>query len=317
MPFWPEHIDPRRAGLSTAELLQLVHQPHHDADDSALLETAGFTVVPASQADASDIPAKQRTPRHGVVVVNDAPGLRINPVLWQELKGAEDEAAEAAAALRKLGPHLPVPFWLAFLPPTPRAVLMADLNDEEPGEILPLPEVDQIDQWPDVDPELVAEAATSSLVLTMGSWTHPLTYRRGSRKRDLVARPLRTVHEWLAIYPALVSEPLGGDWRDPSEWQQCMGPDVIPFWEVLDLPAELSDPVPGETDTAVCMDTTTRLVGAGWFAAHGLDEHVDRAALSFHGYRTLAAWQDSDFAPLLRPRSPDRASPPPGRGLSE
>jgi hypothetical protein len=129
MPFWPEHIDPRRAGLSTAELLQLVHQPHHDADDIALLETAGFTVVPASQADASDIPAKQRTPRHGVVVVNDAPGLRINPVLWQELKGAEDEAAEAAAALRKLGPHLPVPFWLAFLPPTPRAVLMADLTE--------------------------------------------------------------------------------------------------------------------------------------------------------------------------------------------
>jgi hypothetical protein len=179
------------------------------------------------------------------------------------------------------------------------------------------PGVDQIDQWPDVDPELVAEAATSSLVLTMGSWTHPLTYRRGSRKRDLVARPLRTVREWLAIYPALVSEPLGGDWRDPSEWQQCMGPGVIPFWEVLDLPAELRDPVPGESDTAVCMDTATRLVEAGWFAAHGLDEHVDRAALSFHGYRTLAAWQDSDFAPLLRPRSPDRASPPPGRGLSE
>jgi hypothetical protein len=176
-----------------------------------------------------------------VVVVNDAPGLRINPVLWQELKGAEDEAAEAAAALKKLGPHVPVPFWLAFLPPTPRAVLMADLNDEEPGEILPLPGVDQIDQWPDVDPELVAEAATSSLVLTMGSWTHPLTYRRGSRKRDLVARPLRTVREWLAIYPALVSEPLGGGWRDPSEWQQCMGPGVIPFWEVLDLPAELRD----------------------------------------------------------------------------
>ena len=72
MPFWPEHIDPQRAGLSTAELLQLVHQPHHDADDIALLETAGFNVVPASQTDASDIPAKKRTPRHGVVVVNDA-----------------------------------------------------------------------------------------------------------------------------------------------------------------------------------------------------------------------------------------------------
>jgi hypothetical protein len=104
------------------------------------------------------------------------------------------------------------------------------LNDEEPGEVLPLPEVDQIDQWPDVDPDLVAEAATSSLVLTTGSWTHPLTYRRGSRKRDLVARPLRTVREWLVIHPALVSEPLGGDWRDPSEWQRCMGPKPNRGW---------------------------------------------------------------------------------------
>jgi hypothetical protein len=312
MPFWPEHVDPRQVGLSTADLLQLVNQPHHDADDIALLETAGFIVIPASRADASGIPANQRTPQHGVVVVNDAPGFRINPVLWQELKGAEDEAAEAAAALKTLGPHVPVPFWVVFLPPTPRAVLMADLDDEEPGEVLPLPEVDQIDQWADVDPELVAEAAASSLVLTMGSMTHPLTYRRGSRKRDLVARPLRTIREWLAAYPALVSKPLGGDWRDSSEWRQCMGPDAIPFWEVLDLPAELRDPVVGGTDTATCMNTTTRLVEIGWFAAHGLDEQVDRAALSFHGYRTPAAWQDSDFASLFRRGESGPTSPQPG-----
>ncbi len=302
MPHWPEHIDPTRVGLSTADLLQLVNQPHHDADDMALLRAAGFAVIPASQADASTIPAAQRTPRHGVVVVDDSPGFRINPVLWQELKGAEDEAAEAAAALGKLGPHMPVPFWLAFLPPTPRAVLLADLDDGgEPGEILPLPDVDQIDQWADVDPHLVADAAASSLVLTMGSMTHPLTYKRGSRKRDLLARPLRTVSEWLATYPALVSEPLGGTWRDLSEWKQCAGPDTMPFWEVLDLPRRLSGAVIQETDTATCLATTTRLVEAGWFAAHGLDEQVDRAALSFHGYRTRAAWQDSDFAPLLRP----------------
>jgi hypothetical protein len=179
MPFWPQHIDPGRVGLSTADLLELVNQPHHDADDVALLETAGFTVIPASRADASGIPAEQRTPRHGVVVVDDAPGLRINPVVCQELKGAEDEAAEAAAALRRLGPHVPVPFWLAFLPPTPRAVLMADLDEEEPGEVLPLPEANEIDQWAEVEPHLVAEAAASSLVLTMGSMTHPLTYQRG------------------------------------------------------------------------------------------------------------------------------------------
>jgi len=222
------------------------------------------------------------------------------------LRGADPAPADAAAALKKLGPHVQVPFWLAFLPPTPRAVLMADLDDEEPGEVLPLPEVDQIDQWADVDPDLVAEAAASSLVLTMGSMTHPLTYRRGSRKRDLVARPLRPVREWLATYPALMAEPLGGDWRDPSEWQQCMGPDAIPFWEVLDLPAALRHPVTGETDTATCMTTTTRLVEVGWFAVHGLDEQVDRAALSFHGHRTRAAWQDSDFAPLLRPGPSDR-----------
>jgi hypothetical protein len=65
-----------------------------------------------------------------------------------------------------------------------------------------------------------------------------------------------------------------------------MGPDAIPFWEVLDLPAKLRDPVVGGTDTATCMNTATRLVEAGWFAAHGLDEQVDRAALSFHGHRT-------------------------------
>jgi hypothetical protein len=159
---------------------------------------------------------------------------------------------------------------------------------------------------------LVAEAAASSLVLTMGSMTHPLTYRRGSRKRDLVARPLRTIREWLAAYPALVSKPLGGDWRDSSEWRQCMGPDAIPFWEVLDLPAELRGPVVGGTDTATCMNTTTRLVEIGWFAAHGLDEQVDRAALSFHGYRTPAAWQDSDFASLFRRGESGPTSPQPG-----
>jgi hypothetical protein len=82
-----------------------------------------------------------------------------------------------------------------------------------------------------------------------------------------------------------------------------MGPDALPFWEVLDLPPELRQPATGETDTAICMDTTTRLVEAGWFAAHGLDEQVDRAALSFHGHRTLAAWEDSDFASLLRART--------------
>ena len=290
MPYWPEHIDPARVGLSTADLLQLVNQPHHDADDIELLKAAGFTVIPASRADASVLPAAQRTPRHGVVVIDDTPGLRINPVLWQELKGAEDEAAEAAAALRKLGPHVPVPFWLVFLPPTPRAVLLADLDDGgEPSEILLLPEVDQIDQWADVDPQLVADAAASSLVLTMGSMTHPLTYKRGSRRRDLVARPLRTIREWLEAYPALVSEPLGGDWRDLSEWKQCAGPDAVPFWEVLDLPREFREPVIQETNTATCLDTTTGLVEAGWFTAHDLDEQVDRAALSFHGYRTRGA----------------------------
>jgi hypothetical protein len=61
MPFWPEHVDPRQVGLSTADLLQLVNQPHHDADDITLLETAGFIVIPASRADTSGIPANQRT----------------------------------------------------------------------------------------------------------------------------------------------------------------------------------------------------------------------------------------------------------------
>src|SRR5205809_610766 len=68
-------------------------------------------------------------------------------------------------------------------------------------DALELPGLDDQAGWGAVDAEMLDMAAAAHLTVGPHPWLLPLTYMRGSLARDLVARPLRPLADWLAGYP--------------------------------------------------------------------------------------------------------------------
>jgi hypothetical protein len=304
---WPDTVDPRRVGLSDAEFLALAHREILDANDQELLRLAGVVVLDDDEADAEGIPPEARTLEHGVVIIKVKEWLQINRTHWAEIAEARDEEQARATELLKLGPLTPVPFWLAFCEPVygpnflsdPRQLATADGRDISEVLIDP-PGVDDVRAWADVSDEMLIELARCVLVATLPANGHPYIYIRGSRLRDLVGRPLRSLEEWREHYPHMVIDELGGRPFDLSEsaaeWDF---EDGLHFWQVLQVPDWFSVPE-GDLETmGPRIEAVSQLVERDWFEPQGFDHIVDSFALARFGTRRIEAWRKSDFARLL------------------
>ena len=302
MPLWPDWIDPARAGLNESEFLALASREILDGDDQELLRVAGVNVLTSEEAEELGIPSDERDLAHGVVILEHTSWIRINPVTWAGIQNARDEEERRSAEVKKLGPKAPIPFWLCFAEPTPEAVL---LQVPEDAEELPLPDFDDVRGWNDVDEEVLLGAARCALVMTIPANVHGFRYIRGSVVRDLVARPLRALAEWVEAYPHLVITDLGG-LVDAEETAEMFGDGRVPFWEALQMPDGSVASASSET-IGDLISATQQLVRLGFFEQHGLDPVVDAYALSHFGVRSWPGWERSDFARLMVPRAP---SPP-------
>jgi hypothetical protein len=150
---WPDRVDPSRAGLTDAELLSLAYQDVLDANDVALLEATGLRVLTASEADLEGLTENERTLAEGTVISPEGSFLRINPVLWAEVAEARENDENRAAALKRFGPRVPLPFWLVFAEPTPRALLFAMPDELDEDDFINFPDVDEVNEWADVSEE--------------------------------------------------------------------------------------------------------------------------------------------------------------------
>ncbi len=301
MPLWPDRVDPSRAGLTDAELLSLAYQDVLDANDVALLEATGLRVLTASEADLEGLTENERTLSEGTVVSPEGSFLRINPVLWAEVAEARENDENRAAALKRFGPRVPLPFWLVFAEPTPRALLFAVPDELDEDDFINFPDVDEVNEWADVSEEMLAQLAKAVLITGLPAQLYAPTYIRGSNLRDLVERPLRPLSEWLAAYPHLVNPALGGKGETPeeSELLEQLADGRVPFWEALVMPPGFEPPPNnqhGEPDT---WEGARRLAELGFFETQRLDPDVDRYALARFGTRTPDAWARSDFAELI------------------
>lgn len=295
---WPDHVQPERAGLTEAELLRIAHAPVQDGDDLELLRVAGVEVLTVTEAEGLGIPEVERDLEHGVVIVDEESSfIQIDRVLWAGFQNAKDEERRRAAEIEKLGRSTPVPFWLAFAEPMPEAMLF---DVPEDAEELDVPQVDDVRGWSDVDADTLQMLAYNVLILTHPANLCPYRYMRGSRVHDLVERSIRPLTEWLADYPHMVIEQLGGKANlESMEVADITREDAVPFWDVLEMPANFTPP--GRTGkVGDTMEAAHQLLELDFFEQHGLDRIIDQCALARYGVRSIDAWRDSDFAPLMR-----------------
>jgi hypothetical protein len=236
---WPDNIEPLRAGLTDEEFADLLDQERWTEDEAAMLRAAGMRVVTPEEARAGFIPPDQLRPSRGQVVWDPATGSHLVASAWAHYRHATLDQELEAGLLTSLPEGTPVPFWLAMIRPV-AVDFGQDLLDA-----LELPGLDDQAGWGAVDAEMLDMAAAAHLTVGPHPWLLPLTYMRGSLARDLVARPLRPLADWLADYPHLLPAHLGGAEVVGSELahrnqQAQRGPTAVPFWEALQLPADIS-----------------------------------------------------------------------------
>jgi hypothetical protein len=238
---WPDNIEPLRAGLTDEEFADLLDQERWTEDEAAMLRAAGMRVVTPEEARAGFIPPDQLRPSRGHVVWDPATGSHLVASAWAHYRHATLDQELEAGLLTSLPEGTPVPFWLAMIRPV-AVDFGQDLLDA-----LELPGLDDQAGWGAVDAEMLDMAAAAHLTVGPHPWLLPLTYMRGSLARDLVARPLRPLADWLAGYPHLLPAHLGGAevvGTELAHWNQQAqrGPTAVPFWEALQLPADISPP---------------------------------------------------------------------------
>jgi hypothetical protein len=175
------------------------------------------------------------------VVWDPSTGKHLVPSAWAHYRHVTLDQELEAGLLASLPEGTPVPFWLAMIRPV-AVDFGQDLLDA-----LELPGLDDQAAWGAVDAEMLDMAAAAHLTVGAHPWLLPLTYMRGSLARDLAARPLRPLAEWLAGYPHLLPAHLGGAevvGTELAHWNQQAqrGPTAVPFWEALQLPADISPP---------------------------------------------------------------------------
>jgi hypothetical protein len=258
----------------------------------------------SDEADAAAVPESERDLAHGVVIERHSGDvIRINPVLWAEVQDARDDEKRRGDALSDLGPNVPLPFWLVFASPMYEALLYAGPSSDGIEELDDVPDVDDIHAWTEVDEDTLLDLARCVLIFTLPATLRPGRYMRGSLVRDLVARPLRPLRDWLEAYPHLVVESLGGNTAElpfDDDLGIFSGEERPPFWEVLVMPSHFEAPVDLSPAGAPDVWEGANRLGEQWFVDNGLDCGVDRMALARYGSRTIDAWRQSDFAPLMR-----------------
>jgi hypothetical protein len=309
---WPDNIEPLRAGLTDEEFADLLDQERWTEDEAAMLRAAGMRVVTPQEARAGFIPPDQLRPSRGQVVWDPATGSHLVASAWAHYRHATLDQELEAGLLTSLPEGTPVPFWLAMIRPV-AVDFGQDLLDA-----LELPGLDDQACWGAVDAEMLDMAAAAHLTVGPHPWLLPLTYMRGSLARDLADRPLRPLADWLAGYPHLLPAHLGGAEVVGTELahrnqQAQRGPTAVPFWEALQLPADISPPAQrhqvgkrgaGHPDTEVdelARQLARALRDSGFFEDHGLHPWVDGWSLVIAPTRRPEAWADSEFATLLRP----------------
>jgi hypothetical protein len=310
---WPGDVEPLRAGLTDDEFADLLDQERWTEGEVAVLRAAGMRVVTPEEARAAFIPPDHLRPSRGHVVWDPSTGRHLVPSAWAHYRHATLDQELEAGLLTSLPEGTPVPFWLAMIRP-----VAVDFG-QELLDALELPGLDDQAAWGAVDAEMLDMAAAAHLTLGAHPWLLPLTYMRGSLARDLAARPLRPLAEWLAGYPHLLPAHLGGADVVGSElahqnWQARRGPTAVPFWRALLLPPDIAPPAhpdrAGErggagTAEADVDDIARQLASAlrdtGFFEHHGLHPWVDGWSLVVAPTRRPEAWADSEFSALLRP----------------
>jgi hypothetical protein len=255
------------------------------------------------------------------VVWDPSTGSHLVASAWAHYRHATLDQELEAGLLTSLPEGTPVPFWLAMIRPV-AVDFGQDLLDA-----LELPGLDDQAGWGAVDAEMLDMAAAAHLTVGPHPWLLPLIYMRGSLARDLVARPLRPLADWLSGYPHLLPAHLGGAEVVGTELahlnrQAQRGPTAIPFWEALQLPSDITSPAHpdragGPAGAALSESEVDELArqlaramrDRGFFEDHGLHPWVDGWSLVIAPRRRPEAWADSEFTTLLRP-----ALRPPGNG---